>query len=137
MPRRPARTDLVTKCVGPRATGTSPRMCCPRRVIEHNPEGSAMPKKKFVLMLVVCAAVALGYEGGRLAPISSTQAQTASVQTSTSALPDFSALVDQNGPAVVNLSSTTTPVRTQMQLRQIAAESDDPMQECLRRFQIS
>src|SRR5256885_5028200 len=122
MPRRRARTDLVTKCVGPRATGTSPRTCCPRRVIEHNTEGFAMSKKKFVLMLAVCAAVALGYEGGRLAPISSSQAQTASVQTSTSTLPDFSALVEQNGPAVVNISTTTAPVRTQMQLPQIPGD---------------
>src|SRR5438552_266147 len=120
----------------PCATGTSPRMRCPRRVTEHNPEGSAMSKKKFVLMLVVCAAVALGYEGGRLAPISSSQAQTASVQTSTGTLPDFSALVEQNGPAVVNISTTTAPVRTQMQLPQIPGEPGDPMQEFFRRFQI-
>src|SRR3989442_344318 len=162
MPRRPARTDafsqagrcvarrerpagrgfpklparLVTKCVGPSATGTSPRMRCPRRVIEHNPEGSAMSKKKFVLMLVVCAAVALGYEGGRLAPISSTQAQTASVQTATAPLPDSGAFVEQTGPAVVNISTTTAPVRTQMQLPQIPGEPGDPMQEFFRRFQI-
>ncbi|HMG59523.1 MAG TPA: Do family serine endopeptidase, partial [Burkholderiales bacterium] len=87
-------------------------------------------------MLVVCAAVALGYEGGRLAPISSSQAQTTSVQTSTSTLPDFSALVEQNGPAVVNISTTTAPVRTQMQLPQIPGEPGDPMQEFFRRFQI-
>src|SRR3977135_2975293 len=93
------------------ATGTSPRLRCQRRVTEHNPEGSAMSKKKFVLMLVVCAAVALGYEGGRLAPISSSQAQTTSVQPPPSPLPDFSALVKQNGPAVVNISTTTAPVR--------------------------
>src|SRR6266704_3449744 len=111
-------------------------MRCPRRVTEHNPEGFPMSKKKFVLMLVVCAAVALGYEGGRLAPISSSQAQTASVQTSTSTLPDFSALVEQNGPAVVNISTTTAPVRTQMQLPQIPGEPGDPMQEFFRRFQI-
>src|SRR6267143_2263437 len=120
----------------PRATGTSPRMRCPRRVTEYNPEGSAMSKNKFVLMLVVCAAVALGYEGGRLVPISSSQAQTPSVQTSTSTLPDFSVLVEQTGPAVVNISTTTAPVRTQMQLPQVPGEPGDPMQEFFRRFQI-
>src|SRR6266571_1319493 len=95
-----------------------------------------MSKKKFVLMLVVCAAVALGYEGGRLGPISSSQAQTAPAQIPASTLPDFSALVEQNGPAVVNISTTTAPVRVQMQVPQIPGEPGDPIQEFFRRFQI-
>ncbi|HTF14796.1 MAG TPA: DegQ family serine endoprotease [Burkholderiales bacterium] len=96
-----------------------------------------MSKKKFALMLVVCAAVALGYGSARLAPISSSQAQTPPVQTSTTiALPDFSALVEQNGPAVVNISTTTAPVRTQMQLPRVPGEPGDPLNEFFRRFQI-
>jgi serine protease Do len=102
-----------------------------------------MSKKKFAVVLAVCAAATvLGFEGGRLTTISSSQAQTARVQTrevqrpATGALPDFSALVEQNGPAVVNISTTTAPVRTQMQSPQIPGEPGDPVQEFFRRFQI-
>ncbi len=97
-----------------------------------------MSKKKFAAVLAVCAAATiLGFEGGRLTTISSSQAQTPQIQRSAaSALPDFSALVEQNGPAVVNISTTTAPVRTQMQLPQIPGEPGDPIQEFFRRFQI-
>jgi len=97
-----------------------------------------MSKKKFAVVLAVCAtATILGFEGGRLSTISSTQAQTPQTQRSAaSALPDFSALVEQNGPAVVNISTTAAPVRTQMQLPQIPGEPGDPIQEFFRRFQI-
>ncbi len=94
-----------------------------------------MSKKKFAMVLAVCAAATiLGFEGGRLTPVSSSQAQTPSVQTSTGTLPDFSALVEQNGPAVVNISTTTAPVRVQMQV--VPGEPGDPIQEFFRRFQI-
>jgi len=97
-----------------------------------------MSKRKFAVVLAVCAAATLlGFEGGRLTAISSSQAQTVQVQRSAAgALPDFSALVEQNGPAVVNISTTTAPVRTQMQSPQIPGEPGDPMQEFFRRFQI-
>ena len=90
-----------------------------------------MSQKKLAVVLAVCAAATLlGFEGGRLTAISSSQAQTAQVQRSAAgALPDFSALVEQNGPAVVNISTTTAPVRTQMQSPQIPGEPGDPMQE--------
>jgi len=96
-----------------------------------------MSKKKFAVLLAVCAAATLlGFESGKLT-LSSSQAQTAQVQTSAaSALPDFSALVEQYGPAVVNISTTTAPVRTQMQLPQIPGDPGDPVQEFFRRFQI-
>ncbi len=94
-------------------------------------------KKKFALVLAVCAAATLlGIESGRLT-LSSSQAQTPQIQTSAaSALPDFSALVEQNGPAVVNISTTSAPVRTQMQLPQIPGDPGDQIQEFFRRFQI-
>jgi len=97
-----------------------------------------MSKKKFAVVLAVCAAATmLGFEGGRLTPVSSSQAQTPQVQRSAAgALPDFSALVEQNGPAVVNISTTAAPVRTQMQIPQIPGEPGDPIQEFFRRFQI-
>ena len=97
-----------------------------------------MSKKKFAVVLAVCAAATmLGFEGGSLTPVSSSQAQTPQIQRSAAgALPDFSALVEQNGPAVVNISTTAAPVRTQMQLPQIPGEPGDPIQEFFRRFQI-
>jgi len=97
-----------------------------------------MSKKKFAVVLAVCAAATmLGFEGGSLTPVSSSQAQTPQVQRSAAgALPDFSALVEQNGPAVVNISTTAAPVRTQMQLPQIPGEPGYPIQEFFRRFQI-
>jgi len=96
-----------------------------------------MSKKKFAVVLAVCAAATLlGVESGRLT-LSSSQAQTPQIQASAaSALPDFSVLVEQNGPAVVNISTTTAPVRTQMQLPQIPGDPGDPIQEFFRRFQI-
>jgi serine protease Do len=96
-----------------------------------------MSKKKFAVVLAVCAAATLlGFESGRLT-LSSSQAQTPQIQTSAaSALPDFSVLVEQYGPAVVNISTTTAPVRTQMQLPQIPGEPGDQIQEFFRRFQI-
>ncbi len=96
-----------------------------------------MSKKKFALVLAVCAAaMMLGFEGGRLTTVSSSQAQTQIQRSAASALPDFSALVEQNGPAVVNISTTTAPVRVQMQVPQIPGEPGDPIQEFFRRFQI-
>jgi len=96
-----------------------------------------MSKKKFAVVLAVCAAATLlGIESGRLT-LSSSQAQTPQIQASAaSALPDFSVLVEQNGPAVVNISTTTAPVRTQMQLPQIPGDPGDQIQEFFRRFQI-
>ena len=96
-----------------------------------------MSKKKFAVMLAVCAATTLlGFESGRLT-LSSSQAQSPQIQASAaSALPDFSVLVEQNGPAVVNISTTTAPVRTQMQLPQVPGDPGDPVQEFFRRFQI-
>src|SRR5258708_13074257 len=122
-------------------------MC--RRAAVRNFAGPALPKtryriqetlvskKKFALVLAVCAAATLlGIESGRLT-LSSSQAQTPQIQASAaSALPDFSVLVEQNGPAVVNISTTTAPVRTQMQLPQIPGDPGDQIQEFFRPFHI-
>jgi serine protease Do len=96
-----------------------------------------MSKKKFAVVLAVCtASTLLGFESGRLT-LSSSQAQTPQIQRSApAALPDFSVLVEQNGPAVVNISTTAAPVRTQMQMPQIPGEPGDPIQDFFRRFQI-
>src|SRR5713226_7945521 len=104
-------------------------------------------KKNFALIVAAfAAAVTLGCESSRFAPISSSQAQmtplqisgsqsTTPAQASARALPDFSALVEQYGPAVVNIS-TTARVRTQTQQFQIPGEPGDPFYEFFRRFQI-
>jgi serine protease Do len=102
-----------------------------------------MSRKTFTLTLAaVAAAAALGYEVDRLSPISSSHAQTlqpaaaaAPASLPARALPDFSALVEQNGPAVVNIS-TTARVHTQAQELQIPGEPGDPFYEFFRRFQM-
>src|SRR6266702_2616641 len=100
------------------------------------PEHSETPMygKRFALIIAACAAaVTLGCENGTFAPISSSQAQIASVQAPARGLPDFSALVEQYGPAVVNIS-TTARVRTQAP--QFQLDPGDPFFEFFRRFQI-
>jgi serine protease Do len=102
-----------------------------------------MSKKTIAIALaVVAAAATLGYEGGRFSPISPSQAQTAPVQPAAApsapvvrGLPDFTALVEQYGPAVVNIS-TTAKVRAQAQELQIPGEPGDPFYEFFRRFQM-
>jgi serine protease Do len=89
-------------------------------------------------LAALAAAATLGCEsGGGLSPISSSHAQTPQASAASAparALPDFSALVEQYGPAVVNIS-TTARVRTQAQ-EQIPGEPGDPFYEFFRRFQI-
>src|SRR5262252_5614622 len=104
-----------------------------------------MARKTLALTLTaVAVAAAFGFEADRLSPISSSQAQTPQAVAATTAvaapasaraLPDFSALVEQNGPAVVNIS-TTAKVHTQAQEPQIPGEPGDPFYEFFRRFQI-
>ena len=96
-----------------------------------------MLKKNLVVVIALCAAAAgLGFAGGISAPISSSRADQAVTQAAVPgarALPDFSTLVEQYGPAVVNIS-TTTRVRTQSE--QFPVEPGDPFYEFFRRFQI-
>jgi len=103
----------------------------------------SMSKKLLALALAACAAAATaGCDGDRLSPISSSQAQTAPAQPAGSspsslparALPDFTALVEQNGPAVVNIS-TTANVHVDAQEFQIPGQPGDPFYEFFRRFQ--
>jgi len=95
-----------------------------------------MSSKKLVLMVAACvAAASMGFAGGGLALVSGAWAQAAPVQSSARALPDFSALVDQYGPAVVNIS-TTGRERVLAQQGQIPGEPGDPVYEFFRRFRI-
>src|SRR5689334_12839102 len=92
-----------------------------------------------VILVAFAAATTPGCEGGKFSPISASQAQivqpVAQAPAPARALPDFSALVEQYGPAVVNIS-TTAKVRTQMQQLQIPGEPGDPFFEFFKRFQI-
>ena len=98
-----------------------------------------MSRKAIILTLAaVAGAAALGFEADRLSPISSLQAQTAQAAPAlvqAKGLPDFSPLVEQYGPAVVNIS-TTAKVRASAQEFQIPGEPGDPFYEFFRRFQV-
>src|SRR5579864_2447626 len=78
----------------------------------------------------IAAAAVLGFAGGRTDPITSLRAETtvapAPTPAATRTLPDFTVLVEQNGAAVVNIS-TTARVRTQAQ--QFQLDPDDPLSE--------
>jgi serine protease Do len=60
-----------------------------------------------------------------------TSAQTSAGTVRMSGLPDFSVLVQKQGPAVVNVITTRAP---RAAARPAAGESGDPMQDFLRRF---
>jgi serine protease Do len=89
----------------------------------------------------VAAAAALGYAGSEFAPIVTSHAAVpaATAPATTAAepgrqLPDFTALVASEGPAVVNIS-TTQRLATSAQ-RELPFKPGDPMFEFFRRFQI-
>jgi serine protease Do len=83
----------------------------------------------------VAIAAAAGLTQGRFAPVPEAQAAPAQAERSSArALPDFTALVEQNGPAVVNIS-TTARVHVQRQQFQAPVEPGDPFYEFFRHFQ--
>jgi serine protease Do len=106
-----------------------------------------MVNTKIPVVVAAClgAAALLGYAGGRLAPITASgaataqqsqearQTQQAPVSPATRPLPDFSSLVDQYGPAVVNISTTQ---KVSAQDRQSGLDPNDPFYEFFRRFNI-
>jgi serine protease Do len=113
----------------------------------HKKERS-MVQNRLPIVVAACLAAAalLGYAGGRLAPISASGAATAQqaqearqktqqppVSQATGPLPDFSSLVEQYGPAVVNISTTQ---KVSAQERQSGMDPTDPLYEFFRRFNI-
>ncbi|MCZ7563928.1 MAG: DegQ family serine endoprotease [Burkholderiales bacterium] len=81
---------------------------------------------------VLAGAVVVGALWGTLSPVRTLHAAApASVAVPAGALPDFTALVKSQGPAVVNIS-TTQRVRTATP--DLPFEQGDPMREFLRRF---
>src|SRR5262245_26087913 len=108
----------------PRLARNFARTALPKPRIESQLWRISMSRKVLALLLAAGAAAAtLGCEGDRFSPISSSHAQTTQAQAPASAraLPDFSVLVEQYGPAVVNIS-TTANVRTRAQEFQIPGE---------------
>jgi serine protease Do len=82
------------------------------------------------------AAATLGYVGAEYYPLAQANAAapaTSAVQPARQ-LPDFSELVDSQGPAVVNISTTTQ--RTAARGGDLPFKPGDPMYEFFRRFQI-
>ncbi len=82
------------------------------------------------------AAATLGYAGVEYFPIAKSYAAAPATSAAQSGqqLPDFSALVESQGPAVVNISTTTQ--RTAAGPREAPFKPGDPMYEFFRRFQI-
>src|SRR3990172_5567 len=82
------------------------------------------------------AAATLGYVGAEYFPIARTHAAApaTSVTEPGRLLPDFSELVESQGPAVVNISTTTQ--RTAAGPREAPFKPGDPLYEYFRRFQI-
>ncbi len=81
------------------------------------------------------AAATLGYVGAEHFPMGKAQAAAAATSAAqTARLPDFTELVESQGPAVVNISTTT--LRTAAGQREPPFRPGDPMYEFFRRFQI-
>ena len=73
----------------------------------------------------------VGFSHAAATPVASTAASTPA-PTIGRTLPDFSTLVEQNGPAVVNISTTQKGRNAEMQL---PVQPGDPFYEFFRRFQ--
>lgn len=91
------------------------------------------------LAVSITVVSALGFADGRVAPISRPDAVTPQrsallAPPAGRRLPDFTALVEQYGPAVVNIS-TTARIRTRLRQNDIPGEPGDPVYEFFRRFQ--
>jgi len=98
--------------------------------------GVCMFSKKLSATLTGLAVLvaALGLAHGKFSPVSAAAAAPAQAQQPAArTLPDFTTLVEQNGSAVVNIS-TTARVHTQAQQFQIPGEPGDPFYEFFKRF---
>ena len=95
--------------------------------------------RKFLVAAIIPAVFGVYYAfalPGHTPATAAPQASTPAGSSSTQRLPDFTRIVEENGPSVVNVSvSRTTPVAAQGQMPGIPGLSpDDPMQEFFRRF---
>ena len=97
-------------------------------------------KTTAVAVAAAFAAGVLGYAGGQYAPVAPTHAaapaSAAAPAVAARNLPDFSSLVETQGPAVVNISVTQRLASAGRDARQAPVEPGDPMYDFFRRFQI-
>jgi serine protease Do len=99
-----------------------------------------MFKQRTAALAVAAAlgAASLGYAGAEYFPIQKANAATAAaepVAAPAASLPDFTALVESQGPAVVNIT-VTQRAQAAAASRDLPVRPDDPMYEFFRRFQI-
>jgi serine protease Do len=98
-------------------------------------------KQKMIVRSLAAAGMigVLGFGASQLYPPQAAHARTDAVETvapnAVAALPDFSKLVEQNGPAVVNISVVGN-TKTSAQVPDFGFSPDDPMFEFFRHFQI-
>jgi serine protease Do len=102
--------------------------------------GEIALKQKLIVRSLAAAGLvtALGFGVSYYEPLTA-HARTAQVTEAASAqpvaaLPDFSKLVEQYGPAVVNISVTQN-IKTSAAMPDLGLSPDDPMYEFFRRFQ--
>jgi len=97
---------------------------------------SRLTARKFLIAAVIPAVFGVYYAfalPGHTTANAAPQTSTQSVRSSSQHLPDFTRIVEENGPAVVNVSvSRTTPVAAQGPGP--GNSQDDPLQDFLRRF---
>ena len=104
-----------------------------------------MSRKTITVLAVAAAlgAVTLGYVGAEYYPIQKAQAAPAAAAVTAApvaaqaarSLPDFTGLVESQGPAVVNISVTQRAAAADA-ARDLPFKPGDPMYEFFRRFQI-
>ncbi len=104
-----------------------------------------MFRKRTAALAVAAAlgAVTLGYVGAEYAPIQKAHAAPAATAATTApvaaqagrSLPDFTGLVESQGPAVVNISVTQRAAAASA-TRDLPVKPGDPMYEFFRRFQV-
>ena len=84
----------------------------------------------------LAAAATLGYVGGEYAPLARAHAAVPATEAPASVrgLPDFTDLVETQGPAVVNISITQRTAA--VGARELPFKPGDPMYEFFRRFQV-
>jgi serine protease Do len=98
-------------------------------------------KQKLIVRSLAAAGMVgvLGFGASQFYPPQIAHAGTETVQTvapnTAVALPDFSKLVEQNGPAVVNISVVGN-MKTSAQAPDFGLSPDDPMYEFFRHFQV-
>ena len=98
-------------------------------------------KQKLIVRSLAAAGIVTALGLGGVAHFESTTAHARTIEAAQPAsgpalqvLPDFAKLVEQNGPAVVNISVTQS-VKTSAAMPEFGIDPNDPMYEFFKRFQ--